>query len=764
MASSESSPITASSTDVVPDAATADANDSDEDSNSKVVGVGSGDAGGGSGDGTEFPTSPPPPTIQEIAEALDVAGANEPKFYSDNAIGDDGDGVNAYNNRDDIYDNTMNQKPAAYSATTVAAISSLMKDEAKDLSGLSGGGSGAASSEAATTTKRRELTLQDRASAMISVYKDYIHEGELNNTDYDDYEEEEDGDSEENEEGGKKLHDNRRMEIKNATLQKFCKDVLSEDYEMDDDYDNDEEDDEYIREEEFVDDTTGSNLGRGAYTMMSNGEVSYSSSGRKKRRMPPTPRPKLPPPTAATTTAAFRLKAEVALKAVSKKTSNVAKKAAHVVGTAVRDKMTNTANIQEMMAKEVKNDYDFQDYHHQESEEKTKKVNNRGRGRVQDERVDDLEYGQINNGGGENAVYGMHILDRDTSPSFRRKMDAKDEEVFHELCDDLGVTPSTHPQMRYFYEPPPSLRYRHLIFRSKKFKQAMIYFAALLLVLLVSASIISAVSNGFEEVRKKNAPPLPDWKGVEDWQMKQKLEWETKTELFNKVSAAYRPVWYDRSTGWKGQTYDEALSWCKSYLNYIPCPYEVYCPDEKTLLSGVMEKGGLESWAPVINAKNEWVQVGSGGKPCALYSMQYGSHPSWGKNGAKDEVTRNIMCCRSQPLLEGSSWNDPRKGDDEYVVRPKVPPTKYEGDEGEQQQQHQQQPTESSSSESSLELDVLFFSVSKKYNPVWFDRSSGWKGQTYQEALDFCANFKSYIPCPYDVVRCSLLERRCITL
>ncbi len=767
----------------------------------------------GSGIAPLFPNSPPPPTIQEISQAL-KDDEKEATFYSSTNVDDDvaaydeddDDNDNAYNGDNDNHNNIVmdpaNTQKAAYTAKTVAAISSLMNDEEvidnhnnDDNSMVRRGGmnvlGGETVASSIATKRSRELTLQDRASAMLSVYKDYLHEEIINesydNDDDDDDHDDDVGDSKKEmkkDDADRNLHDIRRWEIKNATLQKFCKDVLAHSSSDEEEEDDDDEDEYTDSDDEFIDDTTGSNLGRGAHTytniLMPTTTTSASSISsllgrRKKRRMPPTPRPKLHSPTAATTTAAFRLRAEVALKAVSTKTSNVAKRAAHVVGTAVRDKMTNTADIQEMMINEVQKDYDFQDYHHHKNEGESANNNSdnekRRGGGVQDERLDDLEYGQItetpSKDGENNIVYGMHILDRDTSPSFRRKMDAKDEEIFHELCDELGVTPQTHPRMQYFYEPPPSsLRYRYPIFRSKKFKQAMLYLVALLLFLLVSVSIMSAVSNGFEEVRRKNAPPLPDWKGVEDWQMKQQLEWKTKTELFEKVSAAYRPVWYDRSTGWKGQTYDEAVSWCKSYLNYIPCPYEVYCPEEKTLLSGVMEKDG-ESWAPVINAKNEWVQVGSVGKPCALYSMLYGSHPAWGKNGARDEVTRNIMCCRSQPLLGGNLWNDTRKGDGEYVVRPKVPPKMYEGDDGEQQNQQQHQQTESASAEESpgFDLDVLFFSVSKKYNPVWFDRSSGWKGQTYQEALDFCANFKSYIPCPYEVVsKIVCWERRLLSL
>lgn len=153
----------------------------------------------------------------------------------------------------------------------------------------------------------------------------------------------------------------------------------------------------------------------------------------------------------------------------------------------------------------------------------------------------------------------------------------------------------------------------------------MFYFGILILVLLISVAVISAISNGFEEVRQKKANPLPDWHIDDEWREKQKEDWDkdhpsadisggdrpthpgitNQQKLFQKVSDAYRPVWYDRSTGWTGQTYKEALTWCDSHSNYIPCPYEVYCPDEKTLLSAMSSDGSSgnieddgETWAP----------------------------------------------------------------------------------------------------------------------------------------------------------------------
>jgi len=269
-------------------------------------------------------------------------------------------------------------------------------------------------------------------------------------------------------------------------------------------------------------------------------------------------------------------------------------------------------------------------------------------------------------------------------------------------------------------------------------------------------AIISAITNGYENVRlKKNAPPLPDWHGDDEWREKQKEDWvhdhpndeaaagrfdthpgiTNKQKLFQKVSAAYQPVWYDRSSGWTGQTYSEALTWCDSHDSYIPCPYEVYCPDQKSLilsndgLSSLMDRDG-ESWAPVSNTDNEWVEISSKAGACDLYSERYnGELPEWGVNGDdNEEITRQILCCREHPLQEGddsSSMND-QKADGEHVIQASGPPADWH----------------------------IFEAASKKYKPIWFNRNKGWEGQTYQESLDFCANqMDGYMPCPLDAVR-----------
>lgn len=37
-----------------------------------------------------------------------------------------------------------------------------------------------------------------------------------------------------------------------------------------------------------------------------------------------------------------------------------------------------------------------------------------------------------------------------------------------------------------------------------------------------------------------------------------------------------------------------------------------------------------------------------------------------------------------------------------------------------------------------------------KYMPRWFNRSNGWSGTTYPEAVEFCASVESRVVCPFE--------------
>jgi hypothetical protein len=83
-------------------------------------------------------------------------------------------------------------------------------------------------------------------------------------------------------------------------------------------------------------------------------------------------------------------------------------------------------------------------------------------------------------------------------------------------------------------------------------------------------------------------------------------------------ASGYEPVWYDRSYGWEGQTYDEASSFCANNhaggLGAL-CPYEAVCPNgpRDVPVGGAFEDydangtdvASLRQWTPLANSYND---------------------------------------------------------------------------------------------------------------------------------------------------------------
>jgi hypothetical protein len=112
--------------------------------------------------------------------------------------------------------------------------------------------------------------------------------------------------------------------------------------------------------------------------------------------------------------------------------------------------------------------------------------------------------------------------------------------------------------------------------------------------------------------------------------------------------------WYDRSSGWNGQTYSEAYLFCLNQNQALPCPYEVICPYGE----GAPPAGGYRypsgSWVPMKESEqmeddNAWVGVSSD-ISCSRYDHLHAGPPAWGETGeGNEELTRNIACCHNSP-------------------------------------------------------------------------------------------------------------------
>jgi len=151
----------------------------------------------------------------------------------------------------------------------------------------------------------------------------------------------------------------------------------------------------------------------------------------------------------------------------------------------------------------VENDYDFANYEYGGGED-VRFVSN-------SKTDEDMEYGlpppsgQLKN---QDGIYGMHMLQRDDGiKSLKRKGRIDNEEMesmqrFNDMCDELGVTPQSHSNLHYFYQQQRS-RYKYPIFRSKKCKRAMLYGAICLGLAVMIVSLISAFTNGFQEMERR---------------------------------------------------------------------------------------------------------------------------------------------------------------------------------------------------------------------------------------------------------------------
>lgn len=169
---------------------------------------------------------------------------------------------------------------------------------------------------------------------------------------------------------------------------------------------------------------------------------------------------------------------------------------------------------------------------------------------------------------------------------------------------------------------------------------------------------------------------------------------------FTKNEAKYAPKWFDRSI-WKGTSYTDAIEFC-ARRGWVLCPYEAYCPlgPGAHLYDGV--KSAADSWSPLIDVPNGWVQVGSV-DTCELYNAVHPHPPVWGFDGkGSEKFTENIMCCDGGFTTVAESLDMANKP--EIYDTPTV-----------------------------KEMDVLY-----NFHPMWLQRKHGYAGTTHEESMDFC--------------------------
>jgi hypothetical protein len=235
------------------------------------------------------------------------------------------------------------------------------------------------------------------------------------------------------------------------------------------------------------------------------------------------------------------------------------------------------------------------------------------------------------------------------------------------------------------------------------------------------------------------------------------FNWEQ--QVYQNIGSPYQVAWFSRATGWDGTTMKDALQFCAKKQTIL-CPFESVCvdgPDNPPIGGEKLAPDGGVAWTPVISKEedNLWVSVS---KPdlCIKYTNEHPNAPEWGVNGGNEAETRNVACCKATGVAASTTTSDADSSnaasESTNVVSATPPPTP------EPTPQPTPSPTiepptpppttptvtETISTPSSTPtaegkaIQMLYDSISQIHNPVWFDRSSGWNGQTWQDAKLFC--------------------------
>ena len=150
----------------------------------------------------------------------------------------------------------------------------------------------------------------------------------------------------------------------------------------------------------------------------------------------------------------------------------------------------------------------------------------------------------------------------------------ENDESYDNVAMELGMTPESHPQ--FFQKKRYKLPVR--ILNNKYCQYCMIISGFVLL----SLSVAALVTRGFDELKKHHAQTQAVGSSSGS---KEKMDWwldnggngitqkqfETLTYL---LEDSFLPIWFDRKSGWKGQTYQEAVEFCEEHDNFMPCPYD----------------------------------------------------------------------------------------------------------------------------------------------------------------------------------------------
>jgi len=203
----------------------------------------------------------------------------------------------------------------------------------------------------------------------------------------------------------------------------------------------------------------------------------------------------------------------------------------------------------------------------------------------------------------------------------------------------------------------------------------------------------------------------------------------------------------------------DAVHFCASHKDRVPCPYEIYCnKDDGTPYDGI--RPGGEQWAAISNGANQWVQVGEM-FTCQRYTdLHDHKKPEWGITGVSSEhehgaggITQNIMCCvdvyRIGSLDPFTQWGKTKEMDN--VEEDSTKETSDSASVNVVDEDREENPNKGNVAVASEDSDAQKQekAVIAAFQPIWFSTTHGWSGKSYEDAILFCESYNHMVLCPY---------------
>jgi len=319
-----------------------------------------------------------------------------------------------------------------------------------------------------------------------------------------------------------------------------------------------------------------------------------------------------------------------------------------------------------------------------------------------------------------------------------------------ESRDDRGVTEKLYS-------------YRLALFQHPKFRGACVAIC-LLLALAAGLSYYGEKDTDEEEMLPDLSIPPKSNDGSSSPNMNEQTNSKNlhsgQSDAIVNALETFDPIWYDRRSGWEGITFTDAVNFCLSREDRVPCPYEIYC---NQAADGPPYRGNRpngEQWAAISNGANQWVQVGDM-FTCQRYTdLHDHKKPDWGITGISVEhehgaggITQNVMCCEDlynigslDPFTE---WGKQDKLD--HVEADSTEETTDSAVVNVQDAESEKNPNEGDAAVTSQNMDAQKRekAVIAAFQPIWFSSAHGWAGTSYEDAILFCESYNHMVLCPY---------------